>query len=314
MMPSVAFVLPNYCGRELLERFLPSVLRAAEAAATQVIVVDDASTDDSVPFLRSAFPSVQVIPLPTNVGFARTVNAGVEAAEADIIVALNTDVQPQPDFLPPLLRALEQPDVFAAVPRIRRPLQGGVAESAIAGEFRRGLFRLRFLGDAPFAARPEPFPTLYPVLAAAAVRRDLYLQFGGLDDLFAPYYWEDADLGYRAWRAGYRVLCVPGSIVDHHAGSISQTQPPDRVVLAQDANRFLFTWKNLHDPRWTLAHWLMLGPHCALSLCTGRARFVRGLLAALPRLPKALRQRRRALLLARIPDREAIRRANPFAS
>lgn len=312
MAPTVTFVLPNYNGRALLERYLPSVLAAAGDA--RVLVVDDASTDDSVAFLRDAFPAVDVLPLERNVGFARAANAGVAAAENDVVALLNTDVQPEKGFLTPLVEALEDPQVFATVPRLRRPLQGNVAESAVAGEFARGLFRLQFLGDAPFAVHREPFPTLYPVGATAIMRRQVFLELGGFDPLFRPYYWEDADLGYRAWKAGYRVLCVPESIADHFAGTISATQPSARVVLAQDANRFLFTWKNLHNPAWTRAHWLSLGPHCVVSLCTGRAGFVRGLAAALSRLPEALRARRKARRQAVLADREVLRRAQPDAT
>jgi GT2 family glycosyltransferase len=210
-----------------------------------------------------------------------------------------------------LLSALEDPTVFAAVPRIRRPLEGGVAESAIAAQFRRGLFRLQFLGDAPFEGSTQPFPTLYPVGAAAVFRREPFLELGGLDPLYTPYYWEDADLGYRAWKAGYRVLCVPQSVVDHYSGSISSTQPAERIALAQGAHRFLFTWKNLHDPWWTLSHWLWLGPHCLAAACTGRATFVWELWTALRRLPEALRGRRAARRRAKVLDREVLAQRLP---
>ncbi|MBM3476685.1 MAG: glycosyltransferase family 2 protein [Armatimonadetes bacterium] len=306
MPPSVAVLLPNYAGRELLERYLPSVVAAAATVEAPVVIVDDASPDDSVAFLNSTFPSVRVLALAENVGFARAVNHGVGEIPADTIVLLNTDVEPDPGFVPPLLRALEEPEVFAAVPRLRRPLEGGVAESAIAGEFRRGLFRLHFLGDEPFACHATPSPTLYPVGAAVAFRRDVFLRLGGLDPLYRPYYWEDADLGYRAWKAGYQVLCVPDSLADHHAGVIRATQPGGRIALAQDAHRFLFTWKNVHDPWWTLSHCALLGPHVLASLCTGRWGFVRGLIAALGRLPEALRARQAARRAATVSDREVL--------
>lgn len=313
---SVTFVLPNYRGRELLERFLPGVLAAAHqpGLAASVLVVDDASPDDSVSFLRRRFPEVNLLTLRHNVGFARAVNAGVHAATTDLVVLLNTDVAVEPGFLPPLLQVIEDPRVFAAVPRIRRPAAGGTAESAISATFERGLFRLHFLGDAPFRDHAEPFPTLYPVGAAAVIRRPLFLQLGGMDPLFRPYYWEDADLGYRAWKAGHRVLCVPASTVDHHAGVISATQPKRRVVVAQSAHRFLFTWKNIHDPGWILSHWALLGLHCAESIRRGQGNFVRSLAAAIPRLPWALRARHLARRAARVSDREVLRLADPGGS
>ncbi len=311
MALSVAAILPNYNGRSLLERFLPSVVAACRACdqVQEILVVDDASSDDSVAFLRARFPEVRVLELKENVGFARAVNRGVDAVAADIILLLNTDVQPEVGFLAPLLKVLEADDVFAAVPRVRRPEQGGVAESAIGAEFRRGLFRLKFLGDEPFEKHAEPFPTLYPVGAAAALRRSTFLELGGMDPLFRPYYWEDADLGYRAWKAGDRVLCVPESVVEHYSGTISATQDAGKVALAQGAYRFLFTWKNVHDPWWTASHWLWLGPHCLAALARGQASFVGELKAALARLPEALRARQAARRLACLSDAEVLRRA-----
>jgi len=261
--------------------------------------------------VRERCPGMNTLALPRNAGFARAVNAGFHAAPTALVVLLNTDVAVEPGFLPPLIEAMEDPAVFAAAPRIRRPAEGGAAESAIGASFARGLFRLDFLGDAPFEEHAEPFPTLYPVGAAALIRRPLFLELGGMDPLFRPYYWEDADLGYRAWKAGYRVLCVPASVVDHHAGVISATQPKRRVVIAQSAHRFLFTWKNIHDPGWTASHWALLGPHCVESLRRGQPDFPRSLAAALPRLPEALRARRCARAAARVSDREALRLASP---
>jgi len=309
----VTFVLPNYRGRPLLERFLPTILEAASQPGldASVLVVDDASPDDSVEFIRRHFPTVNLLMLRRNVGFARAVNAGVHAAATDLVLLLNTDVAVEPEFLPPLLEAMEDSQVFAAVPRIRRPAAGGTAESAISATFERGLFRLRFLGDAPFQEHDTPFPTLYPVGAAALIRRPLFLQLGGMDPLFRPYYWEDADLGYRAWKAGYQVLCVPSSRVDHHAGIISATQSKRRVALAQSAHRFLFTWKNIHDPAWTASHWALLVPHCIESVRRGQVEFARSLVAALPRLPEALRARLQARRQARVSDREVLRLADP---
>lgn len=309
--PSVALILPNYRGRTLLERFLPSVQAAARRVDARVVVVDDASPDESVTFLARHFPDVEVIRLERNGGFARAVNAGVAAVEAEIVVLLNTDVAPAPDFLPPLLRVLEESRVFAAVPRIRRPAQGGVAESAVAATFRRGLLRLDFQGDAPFAAGREPFPTLYPVLAAAALRRALFLELGGLDPLFYPYYFEDTDLGYRAWKAGYRTLCVPASEVEHFPGTISGTQPAAKVALAQSAHRFLFIWKNLHDRRWSAEHGALLGMHCLVSLLRGRPDFALSVAVALRRLPWALRARAAARRAACVSDREVLRQTSP---
>jgi GT2 family glycosyltransferase len=289
---AVTIVLPNYDGAELLRRFLPSVMDAARGIEPPagVLVVDDASTDDSVRILREEFPQVTVLVNPRNLGFGATANRGVEAARSPFVVLLNTDAEPAVDLLDPLLeRMREAPDVAAVVPRIMQVTTGETCESVVFGTFRRGLFRLE--------RRPElcesehPLPVLYPCGAAVMLRRDVFIELGGFDDLFAPFYWEDVDLGYRMWRAGHRVLYEPRSAVLHyHPGAIKATRSEERAHFVQDRNRFLFMWKDL-DASLLLRHFALLPAHVVVSALTGRGRFVSALMSALPALPHALARR-----------------------
>ena len=96
---SVSLIIPNYNGRQLLAENLPQVMAAARGA--EVIVVDDASTDDSVAWLKQRYPLVRLVSLKQNRRFARACNAGVKAARGEIVVLLNNDVSPQVDFLTP---------------------------------------------------------------------------------------------------------------------------------------------------------------------------------------------------------------------
>src|SRR3954462_7651360 len=104
-------VIPNWNGRDLLEKYLPSVVEAM--GGNEIIVVDNGSTDGSAEFLRAAFPSVRVLALPKNLGFGGGSNAGFRAATNDIVVLLNSDMRVAPDFLAPLLEGFRAPAVFA---------------------------------------------------------------------------------------------------------------------------------------------------------------------------------------------------------
>src|SRR5437870_5519917 len=107
-------VIPNWNGRELLEKYLPSVIEAlAGNPAYEIIVVDNGSTDGSPEFIRDTFPSVKVLSLPTNLGFGGGSNAGFREATNDIVVLLNSDMRVAPDFLSPLLEGFHDPEVFA---------------------------------------------------------------------------------------------------------------------------------------------------------------------------------------------------------
>ena len=101
---SASVVIPNWNGRDLLERYLPSVIKAmAGHPDNEVIVVDNASSDGSAELVKRRFPSVRVIELPTNLGFGGGSNTGFRAATNDIVVLLNSDMRVEPGFLQPLL-------------------------------------------------------------------------------------------------------------------------------------------------------------------------------------------------------------------
>src|SRR3954463_665600 len=104
-------VIPNWNGRDLLEKYLPSVLEAM--GDNEVIVVDNGSTDGSTAFVSERFPSVKVLALPANLGFGGGSNAGFRAASNDVVVLLNSDMRVEPDFLAPLLAGFTDELVFA---------------------------------------------------------------------------------------------------------------------------------------------------------------------------------------------------------
>src|SRR5260370_22142496 len=107
-------VIPNWNGKDLLEKYIPSIRTAlAGNPANEILVVDNGSTDGSADFLRATFPDVTVLALPQNLGFGGGSNAGFRAAKNDIVVLLNSDMRVAPDFLAPLLEGFRDPEVFA---------------------------------------------------------------------------------------------------------------------------------------------------------------------------------------------------------
>ncbi len=306
---SVTVALPNYNGADLLRRFLPSVMRAASGVSppARVLVVDDASTDGSAVALRQGWPEVAVVVNERNLGFAGAANRAIEEARSDLVLLLNTDAAPDADALAPLVECIQaQPEAAAVVPKILQMRTGGTCESVVFGTFRRGLFRLQRHPE--LCASPHPLPVLYPCGAAVMLRRRVFLELGGFDELFAPFYWEDVDLGYRMWRAGHRVLYEPRSRVLHyHPGAIKAAHTEDRAHFMQDRNRFLFTWKNLDWPL-LAQHFALLPAHAVVSSLTGRGRFVAALGSALRALPAAWRSRRRRGA-GRYASREVFQRA-----
>lgn len=243
-------ILVNYNGRDLLAQSVPAALEAARRAGGHpVMVADDHSSDDSIEFLCRRYPEVRVLALP-KVGFGGACNAAVEAAETEAAVLLNNDVVVTPGFLPPLLADLAQPDVFAVGCRFLNP--DGSLTNALgnrtAGEWRGGLLHIHH--ETRLEMLRQTCPQLYANGGGMAFRRDRWLALGGFDPLFRPFYWEDADIGYRAWGRGWRVLFEPASTVYHDQGStMGRVHKPPHIELMSAKNAVLFVWKNLLDLR-----------------------------------------------------------------
>jgi GT2 family glycosyltransferase len=300
---AASIVIPNWNGRNLLAKYLPSVLEAAGGnPANEVIVVDNGSADGSGEFLRETFPTVHVVALEENRGFGGGSNAGVAAARNDIVVLLNSDMRVAPDFLAPLLAAFTGDNVFAVSCQIffsdpaRRREETGLTE----GRWHRGALQVGHRADDRIT---EPYPCFYGGGGSCAFDRRKFLELGGFDELFAPFYFEDADLGYLAWKRGWQVIYQPRSVVWHeHRGTIGRHYSDARIRAVLEKNRLLFCWKNIHE-------WPRLAGHFVFAVAGAVVRGnLNGLLRAVRQLPGALRARRRARALAVVSDTEALRR------
>ena len=242
-------VIINHNGRDLLARSVPAALEAARTGGGPVVVADDASTDDSLGFVRGSFPEVQVLALPKG-GFGAACNAAVAGADTEAAVLLNNDVVVTRDFLPPLLEDLTRPDVFAVGCKFLNP-DGSLTDALgnrTSGSWHGGLLYIHH------ETRPERLtetcPQLYPNGGGMAFWREKWLRLGGFDPMLRPLYWEDVDLGYRAWGRGWRVLYEPASTVYHDQGStMARLHRPAGIELMSAKNGILFAWKNLLDER-----------------------------------------------------------------
>lgn len=246
-------VIVNHNGRALLEVSLPAVTHAARSVegGCEVVLVDGGSTDDSVAFIRARYPQIRVIGLRANESFARANNVGIRSCSGRIVVLLNNDVVPEPGFVAPLCRHFRNPVAFAVACKLVR-----WDRRTIQAEYLRFTFDENGLIEQiqPFTNRPdkgwvrEPCPTWYAPACAAAFHRDKLLELGGLDELYEPFYWDEIDVSYRAWKRGWTVLYEPDSRVFH-----MQRQTAARLFSREDLmriwekNRFLFMWINLHD-------------------------------------------------------------------
>lgn len=235
-MATAKIVILNWNGAGFLRRFLPGVIATAAQAGVGVVVADNASTDDSLTVLAAEFPSVEVVRLTANYGFAGGYNRALEQVEADYFVLLNSDVQTPSGWLQPLLECLDQhPDVAAVSPKLRSYAEPEKFEYAGAAggyidflgyPFCRG--RILRCVETDCGQYDDAREVFWVSGAAFCCRADVFRELGGFDaDFFA--HMEEIDLCWRMQLAGYRVCIVPQSVVYHVGGGTLATDSPTKV-------------------------------------------------------------------------------------
>ena len=309
---AASVVIPNWNGRALLEKYLPSVTAAIlDHPGSEVIVVDNGSEDGSAAFLRECFPRVNVVALPENLGFGGGSNAGFRAAKNDIVVLLNSDMRVERDFLAPLLEGFQDEKTFAVSCQIffSDPAKLREETGLTEGWWQQGALRVRHRVEPEIR---ELYPCFYGGGGSCAFDRRKFLELGGFDELLKPFYLEDTDLGYLAWKRGWKVLYQPASVVYHeHRGTIGRRFSDLYIQGVLKKNFLLFTWKNIHEWRRLTAHFWFTWASAMLSWWFGdspeRSNF-RGIAWAGLQLPGAMAARSRARGMAAISDTEAFKR------
>ncbi len=247
----VSFVLPCLDDRDLLEKHLPPLQRELAGRGIEgdeILVVDDTGRAALESWLAEHFPAVRVQSREANGGFAKALLSGVEAAANELVFCMNPDVLVHPGFLEPLIACLDDPQVHSAVPRVLLNGADDSIESLTEIDVFRGLGSVRQRGLEGEAQRftDGVTPVAYAVGGTCMLRRSEFVGQNGFDPLYEPFYWEDVDLGWDAWRNGKSVVYEPASIVEHHhRGTIGKRVPKDIVRAMIEKNRLLFQWKFL---------------------------------------------------------------------
>lgn len=234
-MSPVKIVILNWNGAEHLRRYLPSVVAAAPPGVG-VVVADNGSTDDSVALLQREFPSVEVLRLDRNYGFAGGYNRALKQIEADFYVLLNSDVETPAGWLEPLVECLDaHPDVAAVAPKLRADADRSKFEYAGASggyidflgyPFCRG--RMLRTVEYDRGQYDDERDVFWVSGAAFCCRAEVFHALGGFDDDFFAHM-EEIDLCWRMQLAGYRVRIVPQSVVYHWGGGTLPTDSPRKV-------------------------------------------------------------------------------------
>lgn len=235
MKDSLAIVILNWNGKGFLEQFLPSVCAFSKNA--RIILADNASTDDSVAFVKSNYPQIEIIINESNGGFAKGYNDALKRVESDLYLLLNSDIEVTENWLDPLMKVMEDPMVAGCQPKILSFQDKTLFEHAGASggfldrnyfPFCRGRIFDKFEHDeGQYDNQMEIF---WATGAALLIRSELFHKAGGFDEAFFAHM-EEIDLCWRLKKQGYKFMSVPQSKVYHVGGGTLPYLSPRKSFL-----------------------------------------------------------------------------------
>jgi len=249
LLPSVAIVILNYNGLNFLQQFLPSVI-ASTYVNKKIIVADNASTDESIFWLKENYPTVQLLLSKENKGYAGGYNWTLKNIEADYFVLLNSDIEVTPQWIEPIIALMENDKSIAACqPKIlswKNKTQFEYAGAAggyldcLGYPFARGrVFDICETDTAQYNTTQKIF---WASGAAMFIRSNVFHQLNGFDEYFFAHM-EEIDLCWRIQLAGYSIAVQPTSVVYHVGGG---TLPKGyRKTLLNFRNNGIMLCKNL---------------------------------------------------------------------
>ena len=252
-MNKISIVILNWNGEEMLRTFLPSVLVCSTGHDVEVCVADNGSTDASCELLEKEFPTVRLIRLDDNYGFAEGYNKALLQVEAEYVVLLNSDVEVTPNWLVPMVDFMDtHPEVAACQPKILSYKHRSFFEYAGAAggfidqlgyPFCRGRIFNNIEGDN--GQYNDPISIFWGTGAALLIRQQVYNKVGGLDGRFFAHM-EEIDLCWRLRSRGYGIYCIPQSEVYHVGGGTLKKENPRKTFL-NFRNNLLMLYKNLPE-------------------------------------------------------------------
>jgi GT2 family glycosyltransferase len=239
----VGVIIPNWNGRDLLGPCLESLYRQ-EFQDFHTIVVDNGSSDESIPFVREHYPQVTVIRFEENRGFSAAVNAGIAASGSPYICLLNNDTEVDRLWLGNLVKALAaDPQAGSAASKVlffsdpSSVNSAGDEFSLFGVAYQRRLTR----GDTDLFNKTQ---YVFSACGAAALyRRELFEKIGLFDESFFAYQ-EDVDLGFRLQLAGYRCRFVPDAVV-YHKYHMTSSKVTNLWMYLRERNKYFVLIKNL---------------------------------------------------------------------
>ncbi len=275
----ISVVIPNFNGAELLPLILPTVQQALQALAipSEIIVADDASTDNSLQVLKQFYSEVKVVNAERNKGFSPTANMGISKAIFPIVLLLNSDVKLEKDYFSHQLHYFANAKTFGVMGRIVG-WDDDIIQDAAKYPRIHGV-KIKTAGNyLPInLSALARWPSMYLSGANMLFRKSIFDEVGGFNELFAPFYVEDYELSLRAWRLGYSCYYEHAAICRHQVSkTIKANSKKSEVNAVYNRNKMLLHYIHLNG--WRLYLWFVaMLFECFLQALLGKFYYIKSL-------------------------------------
>lgn len=246
----ISVIIPTRNGRGLLAELLPLIERMLDAHQSEILVIDNGSTDGTAGFLAEQHPAVRAEIHAEPLTFAKAVNSGIQASRYSHVLLLNNDMRPHAGFLKPLKKAfVDVPDLFCATAQIFFP-EGQRREETGKAVMPSRVDRHAFPVECaiPLQGEDQSY-VLYGSGGCSLYDTAKVRALGGLGEIFEPAYVEDLDLGFRAWQRGWPTIFAAGShVTHHHRATTSRYYTSDELEQITERNYLRFLARAVGNP------------------------------------------------------------------
>ena len=294
--PTLSIVIPVYKNYEMFYEYLE--LNKKYFIGCEVIVMNDYPLKNITNSVKRICPEATVVNNRKNLGFASNVNKGVQKAERDYVFFMNSDVVLKDNSFIKVLEHFKKDKKLFAV---------GLAQEEEGGKIvggNRGYFKNGFINHShqPATTDQRLVANFWAEGGASIFKRKLFIGLGMLDELYNPFYWEDIDLSYRAWKSGYKILFDASVVVEHHHEStIGKYFQVKMILKIAFRNQLTFQWKNLTDRDLVSRHLTALPKYLLTP----------GFFDTVSRLPRILQTRKKTVKLFKKTDKEILDMFSP---
>ncbi len=287
----ISIIIPVYKNYDMFYRYLE--INKKYFVGCEVIIMNDDRSENITSPIKKIYPEAIVVNNKKNFGFAGNVNRGVLKTKRNYIFLINSDVVLKDgSFLNALNFFKKDKKLFAI--NFAQIEKDGKIVGANRGYFENGLINHSGLSSNIYHLSSN----FWAEGGSSIFNKKLFVDLGLLDELYNPFYWEDIDLSYRAWKSGYKILFDPSIKVEHHHEStIGKYFNRSKILKIAFRNQLIFHWKNLTDNDLIFKHLFNIPKYI----------FIPGFFDALIRLPKILHARKKAIKLFKKTDEEILR-------